>query len=662
MSNKIYRAYSEHLGNVSPEEFVAKKGELFWDPESTSLRIGNGSPGGQIISGGNNTNTSLLWAAKATSSTNYALTQAIAYDSLGNSFGLIFQGNWNGPGQVKSGIVKFDPLGNTIWNIDLSDGNSVNPWSLICDSEDNLYVITQRYTGSVYNNSVLKISGGDGSLMWQVDIQDSQNSNNMQVVSVSFDGFNGVIIAGTAYNGSGNDFFITSISSDGTNLAPTYTWGDQWDQEAYSLAVNNNTGEIILVGTKLDINDNAYYLEMVKFSAGGNSIWQKSITVDGNYNVKGTDVCLLSDGNWAIVATHELPNSGEGVITMKISDADGSVMWSREISNGCSAISSSIATDAQGHIYISASTYSGMSSNNNIPLLSRIMGAYDTDGNIIWQKYFRVAGDTWLIDNNWWNNVGSSGKTIAIYQDRLLLGTSLVPLNPNTGPVGSYGIISQLTTLSDNETLGIFEVRNSYLTDNVVSLTVTPTVFDFTPTETTLVAAETISSISGTLNFLVDYVSTETNQLVNGNYVVELTSDGAVKLSTNNKSIISNDSLVGVKLSLTDTDLAAGKYITVRAGGDNYSHLHIDSGNNTVYDLFLGDDNKYVKVDKTGNVLISTSDYGSNSAQWAFNIYGGITFPDSSIQIGASLPLSNLKSIVASSASWSDFQTTIAAL
>lgn len=512
----------------------------------------------------------LVWTARSFSNTNASNTQAVAYDSQGNAYSLIAQGPWNGPGEQRSTIVKLSAGGHDLWTIDLADGNSVNPWSLVCDEADNLYVIVQRLNGSVYNNIVMKLNGTNGSIMWEVTIQDSQNANNMQ--AVPFSGYvgmgpsSGVIVAGTAYNGNDHDFFITALGADGSFVS-TLTYGDQWDQQAYSVAINPMSLDIVLVGRKESNTDNAYYLEIIKFVANGPVAWQKSITVDGNYDVQGTDVCLLADGNWAVVATHDIDNNNHGVITMKINNTDGTVMWSREIANGCTNISSSIATDGVGNIYISASTFGGTGT-NNAPLVTKIIGAYDTNGSIIWQKYFRSPGDNWVVDNNWWNNIGSTGKTLAVHGNSLLVAASLAPLSPNSGPITSYGVVAQLSLLGEDETIGIFETRNSYLTDSAVTLTLADTAYDYTTSTQTLVATETISSTVGTLTFVIDHAGVQTSQLTNNGKSVSLQPNG----------ILVNE----IGRSVT------GEFDGVTDSGNNFSNQPIGIKNTSGYKRLVG--------------------------------------------------------------------------
>lgn len=477
-----------------------------------------------------------VWAIQAVSSTKASLTQAVAYDSLGNTFALIYQGPFSGGGETRSSIVKLSNHGDTVWSKDFYNNDSVNPWSLCCDANNDVYAVVQIHVGSVYNNTVVKISGNDGSIMWQVDIQDSNSANNMQAVPMVYssggNSFNGVVVAGSAYNStdSNNDFFIAFINSDGTASVPTATFGDQWNQTAYSVAVNNTTGDILLVGIKESNTDTHYYLEMVKFNIlSPTAIWQKQVSVTGDttYDVEGTDCCLLADGNWAILASHA-GSSTYGVITMKVSNTDGSVMWSREVGQGCTNISSSMTTGADGHIYISATTFNNNANGGNagIPQTSRLVAAYDTSGTSLWQKFFGAPGSNSLIDNNWWNNIGSTGKVLALTGTNLLIGASIVVLAPY--PTNTIGVMAQVTTSGDNQVIGPFELTNSALSGNAVALTVTDTTFAFTTSTQTLAAGDTVSVTASTLDYTLFHSGVRPNQLAAGSNTLTLQTTGSL--------------------------------------------------------------------------------------------------------------------------------------
>ena len=77
----------------------------------------------------------------------------------------------------------------------------------------------------------------------------------------------------------------------------------------------------------------------------------------------------------------------------------------------------------------------------------------------------------------------------------------------------------------------------------------------------------------------------------------------------------------GLNLSAGSDFTANLAYLQVRAG-DVASHIHLDTGNNQAYDLIVGDDQNYVQVSSTGNILLSS--YDSNTAQYTWTLdYNG---------------------------------------
>jgi hypothetical protein len=63
------------------------------------------------------------------------------------------------------------------------------------------------------------------------------------------------------------------------------------------------------------------------------------------------------------------------------------------------------------------------------------------------------------------------------------------------------------------------------------------------------------------------------------------------------------------------------------------NHLHLTTGNLYNTELFLGDDNLYVKLANTGNVVVNSNDDTGNTAQWTFGANGNLTLPGNIIAI-----------------------------
>ena len=86
------------------------------------------------------------------------------------------------------------------------------------------------------------------------------------------------------------------------------------------------------------------------------------------------------------------------------------------------------------------------------------------------------------------------------------------------------------------------------------------------------------------------------------------------------------DGTNGLYLAPGVDSVAQQQYLQVR-GGDVATHIHLDTGDNQYFDQYFGDDNKFVKLANTGNIVINSNDVSGNSAQWTFDTKGNLTLP-----------------------------------
>jgi hypothetical protein len=90
----------------------------------------------------------------------------------------------------------------------------------------------------------------------------------------------------------------------------------------------------------------------------------------------------------------------------------------------------------------------------------------------------------------------------------------------------------------------------------------------------------------------------------------------------------------GLYLAPDPVSLANDLYLRVRGNIlDEPTHIHFDTGNNQYYNLIIGDDNKYIQLANTGNIVINTNNYAGNTAQWNFSTDGTLTLPAGSSRI-----------------------------
>jgi hypothetical protein len=64
------------------------------------------------------------------------------------------------------------------------------------------------------------------------------------------------------------------------------------------------------------------------------------------------------------------------------------------------------------------------------------------------------------------------------------------------------------------------------------------------------------------------------------------------------------------------------------SGSSEHSHIHLVSGNPSLVDIYLGDDDQYVKIEKNGGDVVIGTD--ANNNHWRFGDDGSLTLPDTS--------------------------------
>ena len=74
------------------------------------------------------------------------------------------------------------------------------------------------------------------------------------------------------------------------------------------------------------------------------------------------------------------------------------------------------------------------------------------------------------------------------------------------------------------------------------------------------------------------------------------------------------------------------QYLEIAPTAADGNHVHLMAGSGT--ELFLGDDNQYVKLANTGGVVINSNDSAGNTAQWTFGQDGTTLFPNQAIDGG----------------------------
>jgi len=134
-------------------------------------------------------------------------------------------------------------------------------------------------------------------------------------------------------------------------------------------------------------------------------------------------------------------------------------------------------------------------------------------------------------------------------------------------------------------------------------------------------AAQWIFDTTGNLNLPGNIIAIN---YADGNRVTGgVTFSGEAVIGTGTSNTVS-----GLYLAPDPGSLANSLYLRVRGNIiDEPTHIHFDTGNNQYYNQFIGDDNKYIQLANTGNIVINSNDSAGNAAQWIFGANGFLSLP-----------------------------------
>ena len=208
---KLRRDTSTNWTSVDP---ILANGEMGIEADTRRVKIGNGAAKwsaldyaitGDLRIDGKTVNSEMgvsiaqqdpeTWLAKIKAKANWAGTNGIAYDSLGN----LYVSGWeefgyDGDDSNAGGngfITKFDTQGAVVWNKYIMMDGYTNGGGVVVDSDDNVAAVTWDWENDFF---VVTKLDTDGTLVWQKTYIDDYDYS--RGVTLAVDSNNDFVING----------------------------------------------------------------------------------------------------------------------------------------------------------------------------------------------------------------------------------------------------------------------------------------------------------------------------------------------------------------------------------------------------------------------------------------------------------------------------------
>ncbi len=355
------------------------------------------------------------------------------------------------------------------------------------------------------------------------------------------------------------------------------------------------------------------HMLVVKYDSTGSIEWQKAVQVETGYNCSGADADIDSNGNIYVCGQFGYDNNGSTNNAMVIIKFDnlGVKQWTRKVVGDCDDWSTSIAVGPDDRLYLT-----GVTGNNSTSDFTMVVAKYTLDGLVEWQRLLDNT-TTWTFAGAAWFGPGGQGSTIAVKSGYV----AVVGGFADPGPTVPHAILAQFDTSGTTWAAGNYDFKAATFSglldssaSNITVGTASKTDFDF-------------SSAFDTYDFNPDV--DVSNFLVGTLYVQGDTSNTGDVTFTGVTIQGDGDEYGGGGLNLSPGPALTSnsQYFRIR-GGDDPIHLHFDTSDNSTFDQYFGDDNKFLKLDHTGPISI-----GTNSNSWAFGTDGSTTFPTLTVPI-----------------------------
>ncbi len=260
----------------------------------------------------------------------------------------------------------FNSSGTQLWSITLPlTGLSPTAWVMTTDGSGNVYIGGQIYTSTSipsYSFMTIKITGGVEQ--WLSTFRGTGDTYN-EVKGIKADASGNVYVTGTS---GGAHIYINGrfgaitrdVSYDITTIkygpsgnaiwTNTYNAGYDWQDYAFSLAVDPTSGNVYALGQSANTSTFVLVGDVIAYSSAGSQLWLANNSISQN----NTAIAVDPSGN-VLTGGEFIPNNNGFNISKYAST--GSLTWSYSntafpIEGTPIGFSFSMALDKQGNCYV----------------------------------------------------------------------------------------------------------------------------------------------------------------------------------------------------------------------------------------------------------------------------------------------------------------------
>lgn len=303
-------------------------------------------------------------------------------------------------------LLKYSSSGTLLWSSIIDGGNNQFDvaTSLICDAQNNIYLIGGTISLSTQSDWYITKFNSNGTQLWDT----SYDYANLQELPISVKIISGGdIVVGGFSNSSAAvwDFAELSFSGvDGAILSENReTIPDLSISDAITITADENNN-IYIAGTTTGVTDGNKDVQLIKINSSFEIEWIKKVDAEGLED-KSKSITIDNEGNIIVAGDSKKTNNGTQITISKFTP-DGELKLRRDYLAPTTyevAEVSKIKTNDTGDIFVAGS----VERNGNRDFVTLM---YDNEGTLRIEKYFEGEGGTKDIARN--IEVSNSGEIL----------------------------------------------------------------------------------------------------------------------------------------------------------------------------------------------------------------------------------------------------------
>jgi uncharacterized delta-60 repeat protein len=312
----------------------------------------------------------------------------VASDSSGNIY--VTGTSYDSNGTSNYVTIKYDSNSNQKWVARYNGpaNSDEDARSIALDISGNVYVTGMSYSSTEADYATIKYDPNNGSQKWFARYSGTANIWD-EAYAIAIDNNSGnIYVTGTSYNSSENADYAT-IKYDPNGIqkwAARYNGTANSDDSVVAIA-SDSSGNIYVTGTSYDSNGRSDYAT-VKYNSSGSQRWAARCNGPENGGNDARAMALDSSGNIYVTGASSDSSGNGDFMTVKY-DPNGNQKWAAPYAGPANGWDSpgAIVLDSSGNVYVSGESYNGTDAD-----YATIK--YDPNGNQKWVVFYNGPGNS----------------------------------------------------------------------------------------------------------------------------------------------------------------------------------------------------------------------------------------------------------------------------